>query len=30
MTKKIHYIKFEIIQISVEALLQTQIPNTPK
>ena len=29
-TKKFHYVKFEIIQIGVEALSQTQIPSTPK
>ena len=27
-TKKFHYNKFRIIQIGVEALSQTQIPNT--
>ena len=27
---KFHYNKFRIIQIGVEALSQTQIPNTPK
>ena len=29
-TNKFHYNKFGIIQIGVEALLQTQIPDTPK
>ena len=29
-TNKFHYNKFGIIQISVEALPQTQILNTPK
>ena len=28
MTNKFHYNKFRIIQIGVEALSQTQIPNT--
>ena len=30
MTNNFHYNKFGIIQIGVEALSQTQIPNTPK
>ena len=30
ITNKFHYNKFGIIQIGVEALSQTQIPNTPK
>ena len=30
MTNKLHYIKFGIIQIGIEALSQTQILNTPK
>ena len=30
MTNKFHYNKFGIIQIGVDALSQTQIPNAPK